>query len=165
MPQREWERRFWPKVGCPEDMGGCWPWLASISSSGYGRFRIGGRGSPTVPAHRAIWALFHGIVPSERKVLHSCDNRQCVNPDHLFLGTNADNSADMTQKERQARGTAINHARLNEVAVQVARYLASHGVSHRRIARAYRVNPGTIDQLVARKTWAWVPDIARDVEA
>lgn len=92
--------RFWLKVKQTE---GCWLWLGAKNPDGYGVFRIRNRGTS---AHRIAYALKVGHIPPEVSVLHSCDNRSCVRPDHLFLGTQLDNINDMMKKGRdnKARG-------------------------------------------------------------
>lgn len=79
----------------------CWIWTAGCLG-GYGRFRFNGC---TQNAHRVSWELFCGPIPSGMHVLHDCDNPPCVNPAHLFLGTNIDNIADRHRKGRDAKGT------------------------------------------------------------
>lgn len=82
----------------PEPNTGCWLWLGSTGNSGYGKLRIGH--TQDVSAHRASFATFKGLIPSGMCVLHSCDVRLCVNPDHLFIGTKSDNTRDMVRKGR-----------------------------------------------------------------
>ena len=101
--------RFWAKVDKrgPDE---CWEWTAAKDPNGYGRFRVG-RGMSTALSHRLAWQLTHGEKPSLH-VCHHCDNPSCVNPAHLFLGTNADNLADMRAKGRGKTPMAeINRAK------------------------------------------------------
>ena len=77
---------------------GCWEWQGSKRGHGYGRIKVNGR---TYPAHRFLWELTNGLVPAGMLVLHKCDNPPCVRPDHLYLGTSADNTRDMVVRGRQ----------------------------------------------------------------
>jgi hypothetical protein len=90
--------RFWEKVQ-KVDGDACWEWTGAKYANGYGEFSV--RRSVAKPAHRVAWALTHGSIPDGFWVLHRCDNRKCVRPDHLFLGTAQDNSDDMWAKNRQ----------------------------------------------------------------
>lgn len=99
---------FWSNVNkdgpVPEHMpelGPCWVWTAGRFACGYGQFA---KGRPSRYAHRISWALANGPVPDGLWVLHKCDNRPCVRPDHLFLGTHADNMRDMVEKGRSTVG-------------------------------------------------------------
>ena len=99
--------RFWEKIDIhpfAEDL--CWEWTAAKMKTGYGQFRYDGS---MKQAHRIMYHLFNPEWPLDDKlhVLHQCDNPSCVNPDHLFLGTQEDNNKDKTSKGRQARG--LNH--------------------------------------------------------
>lgn len=92
------KQRFWAKVLKVE--GGCWEWQATRIKAGYGHINIGGR---ILRAHRVSYELAQSPIPDGLCVLHKCDNRPCVNPDHLFLGTKKDNFWDAVQKGRLSR--------------------------------------------------------------
>ena len=98
------ECRFWAKVAKTED--GCWNWIASKRHKGYGAFCYHREDGTLVQgrAHRYSWEIHNGDIPDGMFVLHSCDNPACVNPDHLFLGTNQDNVDDMMRKGRHVAG-------------------------------------------------------------
>lgn len=92
-------QRFWNRV---EKTNGCWQWTGSTDTNGYGQLRIPGPRSShkKVRTSRYSWVLHYGPIPNGMLVLHTCDNRRCVRPDHLWLGTQADNMADMSNKGR-----------------------------------------------------------------
>lgn len=76
----------------------CWNWIAGKSDKGYGSFCYNNK---NYPAHRASWTIHYGRIPDGLLVCHKCDNPQCVNPNHLFLGTHRDNARDMVRKDRR----------------------------------------------------------------
>jgi hypothetical protein len=125
----------------------CWEWLGNRYPNGYGRFA--GKG-----AHRRAWERAYGPVPDGLLVLHRCDNRPCVNPRHLFLGTSLDNSDDKISKGRGARGRRINTNRLTEEAVRAIRLDARN---QRVIAADYGVAQATVHRIKSGISWRWLP--------
>ena len=139
-------KRFSDKV---DASGDCWEWTAA-KRRGYGAFWLNGR---HVPAHRVAWMLKHGELPADdMQVCHKCDNPSCVNPDHLFLGTAADNLADMHRKGR-GRGMFAaneNHPKcvLSDKDVQKIIAATECGETQRSVARRYGINQATVSRIV-----------------
>jgi hypothetical protein len=129
---------------------GCWEWTAAKHRTGYGAIRINGIQSG---AHRASYELFCGPIPDELHVCHRCDNKACVNPEHLFLGTAADNMADKVAKGRQLRlrGTESGRAKLTDSDVIAIR--AADGITQRKLAAQYFVSQKLICDIRSGKLW------------
>lgn len=149
------EQRFWTKVARGE---GCWEWTGAICpTTGYGDFSAGGAGS-NVGAHRASYELNIGPIPPGLFVLHRCDNRRCVRPDHLFLGTQRDNVRDMIAKGRaakqQLKGEKHPSAKLTEADVLAIR---SSTEDRRTLAEKYGISPATVSDIWRRFTWSHLP--------
>lgn len=150
------KERFLSKVGIAES--GCWEWRAARFRSGYARYHA----EDQVLAHRVAWILWKGAIPDGLCVCHHCDNRNCVNPEHLFLGTHLDNMRDMTRKGRGNRrepklGERNPASIFTEADIRRMRGLYESGaLSQHAIARRYGVAQGVISNIVNRKRWAHV---------
>lgn len=127
----------------------CWPWPGKIHRSGYGRTHYQGK---CMNAHRAVWWRAFGD-PGSLQVLHRCDNRACVNPAHLFLGTTEENTADRHAKGRDARGERNRHAKLSEPQVREIRRRHAGGESRAALARAFGVEWTAISRAVSGRSW------------
>jgi hypothetical protein len=152
------EVRFWKSVQKTEN---CWIWTASRRHGRYGQIGTGSKrdGSKKVEsAHRVAWRLFHGAIPPGLSVLHHCDNPPCVRPEHLFLGTNAENLSDMRQKGRgkmpaHIKGPANPAAKLGvDKAREVQAGFAS-GENKSMLARRFGVSRTTIRRVIENISW------------
>lgn len=121
-----------------------------------------GRGLAPTQSHIVSWTLHYGPVPAGMCVLHRCDVRVCVNPDHLFLGTRGDNGRDMAAKGRSPYGTRRWNARLTDDDIPLIRRLYRDGMGQTEIANLYGVKQGAIWGIVHGKTWRRVPDGSDD---
>lgn len=139
----------------------CWYWR-KVTPQGYGQsYMLGERF-----AHRVSWRIHHGEIPEGMLILHKCDIRNCVNPDHLFLGTYADNHRDMVEKGRNpkgykkpghwVRGELAGNAKLTESAVKDIRALRKAGHSGASLARKYGVTNGLIYSVCQGRSWKHV---------
>lgn len=117
---------------------GCWLWQGGLFPKGYGSFWLDGKNRT---AHRVAYELYVGKVPSDLIVCHRCDVRSCVNPHHLFLGTDQDNADDRERKGRTYR--TWSHE-----ALDAARVLRAHGMSWQRLAIATGIPHSTLERLV-----------------
>jgi len=143
------EERFWSKVNkdgptIREDLGPCWLWMGHPDKHGYGRIRTGGRGTPTVFAHRLSYQMSYGVSPGESLVCHSCDVRMCVNPAHFFLGTHALNIADKIAKGRQAVGDRCGNTIIKEADLPRVLAALASGVTPKRVATEHGVSVSAI---------------------
>lgn len=133
----------------------CWLWTGNVNGNGYGRFPLA---NTLVLAHRLSYEMFVAPISPGMNVCHSCDNRLCVNPMHLWEGTQSDNLKDAVKKGRMrppvTRGEANARTRLTEVQVRSIRLMARKGIQKRHLARVFSISPSSVGDIVARKTWA-----------
>jgi hypothetical protein len=172
------QQRFSRYVG-EKSASGCRLWTGGISANGYGNFRMrhGLNWYSDISAHRAAWLFQHGEIPAGKMVCHKCDVRNCVNVDHLFLGTALDNAQDRDRKgryvppstanrqrgdnhtsrthpENLVRGTAHHQAKITENEVLIIRASTMKGVE---LARIYGLAPITVSRIRRRMIWRHVP--------
>ena len=145
--------RFWAHVFKTNK---CWLWTSAVSTKGYGSFRLNGR---TLKSNRVAWAIHHGSDPGDLFVCHTCDNRACVRPEHLFLGSNADNIKDMWDKGRRSRrlGESAFNVKLTEDGVREIRKLKAAGVHAKVIAKRFGIIRTHVYDIVNRVAWGHVP--------
>jgi predicted XRE-type DNA-binding protein len=145
------EDAFWPNV---QKGDGCWEWTGSKNVWGYGRIKIRRK---VHMAHKVAYTLHYGPIPDGLVICHRCDNRGCVNPAHLFIGTYADNSADMVSKGRQARGERNANAKLTEAVVREMRQLYASGMKQDALAARFNISQMTVSDVIRRRTWRHIP--------
>lgn len=135
--------RFWSYVQTQGD-NNCWLWIGSRDTpQGYGRFRLNNR---KVRAHRFAYQITIGEIPKGMDVLHRCDIKFCVNPNHLYLGTDNDNARDSAVRNRLR--TKVSRDQVDQI-----RKLATSGVSHRKIASLFSISPSAVDDIVSYHSW------------
>lgn len=146
--------RFWSHVDITDFLD-CWLWTGCTRSMKRGFINWHGRREYS---HRVAYLLTYGEIPEGMCVCHKCDNPQCVNPNHLFLGTKADNTHDMLRKGRQGgnsvcKGEAHHNSKLTDSDVKEIRRLAKCGVRHTDIGRQFGVTKQNVAWIVTRKGW------------
>ena len=146
-------KRFWDKV---QKTNKCWNWIAGTRGNGYGTFKFNGK---AIDSHRFVWLITFGEIPIKKMICHRCDNRKCVRPDHLFLGTAMDNVHDAIKK---GRITPKNHKKLwgeknprhklsNDDIVKI-RKLLSTNLLRKDIARKFNISTRHL-RYIAVKKW------------
>lgn len=146
-PGKPLEQRFWERV---EKTDECWNWVGTINSSGYGLLPYRYK---RIRAHIVSYELHVSKVPDDLCVLHKCDNRKCVRPDHLFLGTRDDNMADMVAKNRSPQGERNARATLTVQDVLRIRSMYAKGSTPKILGDRFNVLPSHILLIVRRKRW------------
>jgi HNH endonuclease len=147
------EERFWSKVDY-SNVTGCWFWKGGLMSMGYGRLTV--RLGLHILVHRMSWILYNGMIDASQCVCHRCDTPLCVNPDHLFLGTQAENNYDRHVKGRSTgpKGTQNpNHKLTPRMVTEIRRLYVPFKMSGPKLAKQFGVHSSTIYSIVNRTTW------------
>jgi hypothetical protein len=140
--------RFWLRV---EKTESCWNWLGSTEKDGYGRLDIKYK---HYRAHVFSWTLHNGPVPDGLFICHKCNNRRCVNPDHLYAGTPKENAIDTMRSGNCAVGEGNGNSQLNETSVKA---ILNDERPYGKIAKDYGTTETTIYNIKNRKTWKHIP--------
>ena len=131
---------------------GCWLWAGTLDKNGYGLFRYGRK---SFRAPRIAYKVFCGVDPGQLHVCHSCDVPRCVNPDHLFLGTNADNTNDKVAKGRHGIGEANGQSKLSTEDIL---FIRSSNKTQKELAAQFGVVPSVIGNVRLRLRWKHIDD-------
>ena len=131
-------------------MTACIEWDKAKDKAGYGVSWLNGK---WIRAHRKAYIQNKGEIPDDLVVRHTCDNKACVNPDHLILGTHQDNSTDMVSRDRQAKGSLVGTAKLTEAIVVMIRSLSG---SSQQLAKFFDCSKTTIKDIRNNKIWKHV---------
>jgi hypothetical protein len=142
---------FYARIRDTQD--GCREWTGAKHSTGYGA--VWNPGKKLIKSHRFAWALENGPIPDGMQVLHRCDNRLCVNVDHLFLGSNTDNYKDKISKGRDRKACGAKNHASKYAAEDIRRMREAHlfGASQTDLAKVYGSTQGHIGKIVRRELW------------
>lgn len=148
--------RFWEKVSKADHPLDCWEWIAAGRGLGYGCLKIAGR---VYDSHRLSWLIHFGDIPTGQYVCHKCDNRRCVRPDHLFLGTPQNNFDDMRSKgrERRAVGERCHAAKITaDIVTQIRTLALDPSLSYTDIGNLFGIERTTAAQIARGRAWKHV---------
>lgn len=151
------DQRFWEKVD-KNGSGGCWLWIGALDGSGYGSIAVN---RIATKAHRYSWELHFGEIPAGLLVCHKCDVRNCVRPDHLFLGTPDDNMKDKKAKGRETHfyGEQNHSSKLTEEqAREILAIVKASGETQTEIAKKFGVSRGMVGLIASAKNWVHIHD-------
>lgn len=134
----------------PDTVTGCIEWTGALMHRGYGHINWRGKVYRT---HRLSYAAVNGDIPGGMFICHKCDNPKCLNPEHLFLGTCADNHADMVRKKRSTIGTRNPMAKINIATVQAIRIWGRTGMLHKKIAAKFGITREAVGLVLRGERW------------
>lgn len=158
MTEKEYAERFWININKEisdtfYNGSRCWEWIGKLGTKGYGQYIYNGR---DVSAHRYSYFINFGEFDTKLHVLHHCDNRKCVNPSHLFLGTNLDNVRDMVKKGRQSHpiGEANGRSKITEKdVIKIYKMYDSGKYKQNEIAEIFGLAECSITFILTGKSW------------
>lgn len=157
------EERLWDRVDKNPGQGpngDCWQWMGYVHPTGYGQIGRTTQPGDNINTHRAAYIVAKGEIPDGLWVLHTCDNRLCCNPDHLWLGTPKENTQDMISKGRRRkasdtpRGEDVSLAKLTEEMVRAMR--AEPPMTFKALGEKYGVTAATANKVILRRTWTHI---------
>lgn len=144
--------RFYSKFKINED-NGCWEWMATKFPNGYGCFKLNRK---SVGAHRVSYEIHNGKINKNMVICHHCDNPSCVNPEHLFVGTQKENLLDRKLKGRSVEGNKNGRCKLSDKDILAIKRLLAEKIDQRDIAKSYGVAQTTISAINLNKSWSHI---------
>ena len=145
------ETRFWKRVKKTKN---CWLWTGCLTVGGYGNLPFHRTLQSGNVAHRFSYELRHGKIPNGKWVLHTCDNRRCVKPDHLYLGTFIENARDCVMRNREAKGEKNGMAKFTEQIVRILRKEYATGkFTKAELAKRFNMSYSNVQAIITRFTW------------
>lgn len=155
LPEND-KNRFWNKIAITANPDKCWEWLGSKRKGyGYMTIQVAQGIQTTINAIRMVYFLFYGIDPSDKIIRHKCDNKSCVNPHHLELGTARDNAMDMVSRGGGyfPKGSAHGRSKLKEDQVLDIREAFEKGETQGDIASKYQISQSAVSDIVKKRRW------------
>lgn len=144
--------RLYDKIFYSPD--GCWYWTGATTDKSYGNIGLNRGGKcHHAPAHRISYLIHKGEIPAGLFIRHSCDNRLCVNPDHLSVGTHKQNMEDMANRNRSQHGMNMHSSKLTNIQVVVIHEARAAGFSGSSISRYFKISQGNINEIISGRKW------------